>query len=320
MKKLLAFGLIIVMLLSIVPLGSMVTLAYSATRESLQWDGSDYCYYVNGEKSNDTLIYTEYHEDYDLLYYIKDGVWQRNFDGVVEIDGMLYLIRVGRLSTAVTRYKYQDQYLYFKDGIWNTEFTGLSQYDSTWYYYQNGVWQEDANDLIKFKNVWFYIEDGKWKNTTKFFKKNGKWFYIENGKWKNRNDLIKYNGDIFCIQGGKWANKTFVFTDGYTDYYIKNGKWSKKVNGVIKLRKDLYYVKNGKIGGDFLRKYNGEYLFFMDGKYNKKVNGVYSARIPKALGGDNYSYQPVLIKDGKLLRKNTLAKYGYDWRYFQKGS
>lgn len=319
MKKLLSLGLMLVMLLSIIPIGSVTASAESAKKESLQWDGEYLRYYVNGEKSNDTLIYTEYYEEwYRPSYYIKDGIWQKAFSGVAEVDGVLYLIMDGYVSKTTQRYKYGDKYLYFNNGAWDTNFTSLSQYDSTWYYYENGVWNPETNDLIKYKGKWFYIEKGVWKHTDTLFKKNGKWFYIENGKWnKNKNDLIKFNGDILCIQNGKWAKKTFIFSDNYNRYYIKNGKWDKKINGVIELNKDLYYVKNGKVNGNHIIKYDGKYLFFKDSKYDKNANGVYYAHIPKALGGP--TYQKVLIENGKLLRENTLGKYGYDWIYFKKG-
>lgn len=313
MKKLLSLGLILLMLLSIIPLGAVTVMADDGKIESLKWIDGKYYYLVNGEKTNDTLIYN--------TYYIKDGVWQDDANGVVEVNGVWYYLQYGMKNNITNRIQQGDKYLYVQNGIWDPTFTSLARQMgySRWHYYENGVWNPDANDLIKYKGKWFYIEDGMWKSSVNtLFKKNGKWFYIENGKWnKNTNKLISYNGKTFYIENGKWAKKTLIFNHNTYKYYIKNGKFDNTANGVIKVDGELYYIKKGKVGGHYIIKHNGEYLFFNSGKYDKKANGVYHAEIPKALGGPDY--EKVLVKNGKLSRENTLGKYGYIWYYFEKG-
>ena len=65
MKKLLSLGLILVMLLSIIPLGAVTVMADDGKTESLKWIDGKYYYLVNGEK---TESIGEFNETYSIRF------------------------------------------------------------------------------------------------------------------------------------------------------------------------------------------------------------------------------------------------------------
>ncbi len=251
--------------------GKLYTSLYSSDRILIEYNGQ-YYYINNGvcDKHVTGIELCSVGERYSRLnyYYIKNGIKQ-NDSGVVNINGVLYLLKDGILDKQTTLAEHDGEMLYFKDGVnvcdklmftYNdkkylvdkgyvrSDFSGMAKIDKVTYRIVNGEWDNTYSGLYKYCEEWFYVRLGEWNIDTGLKKYNNKWFYVIDGKWANKTTtLVKYNDVWFYVKNGKWVKDTLIFKYNGKRFYVKKGKVDFSFSGKKKINGKTYKIKNGKV-------------------------------------------------------------------------
>ena len=207
-------------------------------------DGKWY-YYVDGAKSNETLIF----EHNSQLVYVNRGVWDTAFTGFVEYNSKSYYIENGLWNeNATTLYKHNNKWIYVENGFLNTSAKTLVKYSGKWFYVENGEWNKPFTGFIKYSGKWFYVKKGKWQSTTDIVKYNGKSFYLKGGKWNSKTEtLFKKDGKWHAIKSGKWYKGETIISYSGKKFYVKDGYAKLSFSGKVKINGKTYKIKKGKV-------------------------------------------------------------------------
>ncbi len=142
-------------------------------------DGNFY-YYVNGTVATD---FTGLVKNSVGSWYIKDGMAQISFDGLVTVEGTKYLIKAGRVSGYTGIAKQEGVYYYFTSGVNDLQFEGLVLCNGMKAYVQDGEVNFNKTALVDDNGTLSYVKYGIWRNTFKGLVRddNGQWRYLTGG-------------------------------------------------------------------------------------------------------------------------------------------
>ena len=148
-------------------------------------------------------------ETRNIWWYVKEGVYDPSYTGLVEFDSVLFYVEKGTLNwnyrgayksgetwwevqRGEVKGKYSgfaedgEQWLYIKDGEVATGYTGIVLSDASrnvWWYVKAGVYDPSYTGLVEYDSVLFYVENGilNWKYTGNVTY-NERQYYIVNGR------------------------------------------------------------------------------------------------------------------------------------------
>ena len=229
--------------------------------------------------------------------YVKDGVKDTSFTGLVKYYSTWYYVENGELNwsfTGLTDY-YGTKY-YVENGVLNWDYTGLALLGSDeWYYAENGEVKNDYTGLTYFCGRWFYVEKSalNWDYTglTNYY---GTWYYVENSilNW-NYTGLTKYYDTWYYVENGvlNW-NFSGAVLYGKTLYYVNGGRITWDYNGTADYN-GVKYIFVGSIAqtGIYKSKYTDYNLVYADGKtgwYDYGDNTYYIGSDGRPLYGNQY--------------------------------
>ena len=155
-------------------------------------------YYEGGEKSDFTGL-AEYNGS---LFYILNGEWQRNANGLTLIIDEFWFLAGGQVQ----------------------EHHGFALYDGEWFYLDGGKLDTTASGLFKYDGEWFLVAAGRLVSERKGLAQlpNGDWYYIADGRMvQEYSGVVQWAGDLFEVANGKMLR---WIGPGNRDYHgILNG-------------------------------------------------------------------------------------------------
>lgn len=350
MKKLSSFILMFIMVFTLIPLGTITSLAYtlSGTAGNCTWTRSDDVLTINGNGAM---------EDYERILsddgaveiFLSSAPWGGDHgypraDAIIVTEGIthigdysfynynevdVYLPKsISSIGDNAFNAYVDDLYGLYSHSIKNVYYDGSMQdrmkidfgsgndalANATWHY---AIDKKIEGTLIKEADGhWYYYPNGQRSSKTTLTNFKGKWFYVKNGMWdKTYTGLFEYNGNLLYIENGKWNKQKNGELTEYqgTYFHIKDGKWDKFANGFVKYKGVWFYLQNGKWARkirDRLVEYKGKHFYLKSGKWMNTLNGVIY---------DWNSQKHVLLKNGKWSKETKLAWYSWNWCYIENG-
>ncbi len=271
----------------------------------------------------------------DTWWYLKNGVIQRDFEGVEENEYGWWYIKNGKVDFSYTgfaenRYGWwyiengqvifstnsvlQDSnkkidetggWWYVTGGQVQTSYTGVANYSNAngWWYVKNGKVDFSANTVAQNDYGWWYVEGGKVVfSYTGFAQNQYGWWYIEGGK------VIFATNSVL-----EDRNKKIDGTDGW--WYVTGGQVQTSFTGVANHSNDYgwWYVKKGKVdfSANTVAQNNYGWWYVTGGQVQFGFTGVGNY-------GNDYGWW--YIRDGKVdFSVNTVAQNNYGWWYVTGG-
>ncbi len=272
-------------------------------------------------------------------YYLKDGVIQSNFTGLLAQNGDSYYVQKGKLVQGVNGLtNVNGTWYYLKNSILQKNYTGLVQNTSNknWYYVQKGELKWGVKTLVQYEGTWYYVSNSTldWKftgfctyNKTDYYIQNGtlkwgvnglvnaggKWYYVKNSALQKDYTGLAQNAankNWYYVQKGelKWGVKTLVQYQG-TWYYVSNSTLDWKFTGICTYNGTDYYIQNGtlKWGVDGLTNVAGTWYYLKNSAVQKNYTGLVQNAANK-----NWYY----VQKGKLIwGVKTVVQYQGTWYY-----
>ncbi len=161
-------------------------------------------------------------------WYIKEGVAQMSYDGLIEYEGTKYLIKAGHVNTAFTGItKQQGVYYYFTQGVNDLQFEGLVLCNGMKAYVQQGEVNFNKTAVVDDNGTLCFVKYGIWRNTFKGLVRdeNAQWLYMEGGVFvPTYTGVAKLNNSWVYVEDG-YVNFKFsgVCNVGGVDYIVKYG-------------------------------------------------------------------------------------------------
>lgn len=193
-------------------------------------------------------------EHQGLQYYVQNGHINWGVNGLVQINGTCYYLSNSAVATWISGYKQQNGiWLRINKGILDTSYTGLFYADGAWRYMKNGRENNDYICLCDYNGQTYFVYYGRvaWTITDIWYIQDDQKLYLITGGVVDRN----YNG-LFrsSIGNNDW-------------YYVQNGVVNTTYTGLVQNNGDWYYVQNGKIDWTFngWTEYNGSHYYVTNG-------------------------------------------------------
>ena len=253
--------------------------------------------------------------DMPIMVYVKDGIADGTFNGLVYIDGTWYNIKenVVDVNTTPTLVYNIDAWYYVINGVVDFTYTGLVEFQGTEYYVQKGTLKWGVNGLVDINGTKYYLSNSSvYKGTTLTYY-NGAWHYIKNGKVDyTATTLIYFNNDWYYVRNGKvdFSATTLIYFNNAW-YYVKNGKVDFSATTLIYFNDGWYYVRNGKV--DFSAT---TLIYFNDGWYYVRNGKVDFSATTLVYFNDGWYY----VRNGKVdLGATTLVYFNDGWYYVKGG-
>ena len=155
-------------------------------------------YYEGGEKIDFTGL-AEYNGS---LFYVENGQWQKELDGLKLIGDEFWYLAGGQVQ----------------------EHHGFALYDGEWFYLDGGKLDITASGLFQYDGEWFLVAAGRLVSERKGLAQlpNGDWYYIADGRMvQEYSGVVQWAGDLFEVANGKMLR---WIGPGNRDYHgILNG-------------------------------------------------------------------------------------------------
>ena len=163
-----------------------------------------YRYYVNGVFQKDFAGVVEYNGG---QFVVANGVLCQEASGLNLVDDQWYYLTEGRIRTDVTQVvMYDGEWFYVSNGKLDTKVNGLVPYDGEIFVFVDGRLAQEGNGLwIGEEGVWYFLSLGRVvKEYTGVAIYDGAAFYIDSGVLaKNYNGIIEYDDHKFRVEGGQ---------------------------------------------------------------------------------------------------------------------
>lgn len=148
------------------------------------------------------------HKDDDGVYrYYVDGVFQKDYVGIVKYAGGEFFVANGELcSEAEGLNEYGGKWYFLSQGQIQRGYTGLALYDGAWFYLSNGELNELVNGLVPYDGGTFLFAAGRLCNEVNGLWQDfdGTWYFLSLGQVQNQhNGVAMYDGEFFVIKNGK---------------------------------------------------------------------------------------------------------------------
>ncbi len=190
----------------------------------LKNEDGNYYYYVNGEVATD---YTGLVENAVGSWYVKEGMAQMSYDGLITFEGTKYLIKAGHVSSYTGIAKQQGVYYYFAKGVNDLQFEGLVLCNGMKAYVCDGEVNFNKTAVVDDNGTLCFVKYGIWRNTFKGLvrSENAEWLYMENGVFiPDYTGVAKLNNSWVYVSEG-YVNFKFsgVCNVGGVNYTVKYG-------------------------------------------------------------------------------------------------
>ena len=288
-------------------------------REQAWWYEKQLYYY-----GPDGLGVTGLYEVEGILYYFSSGYARTNT--IVEADGIYYFASEKGNLTKVKNNAWnriEGEYYYVKDGEKLSsciEKVGNAYYgfDSNGRMYSDEIFDMGMNqDGEWHQNTYCAARDGSLKKNT-WVKKSRSWYYFgADGAGYEGFQMV--NGKTYYFESAKMLESTFKNIDGKMYLIWKDGKADEvKNNSWVKAWGDWYYVADGEILKDCVKKIgNAYYIFDEQGR-------MYADQFVEVIEwgegehrGEEIPHKYFAKEDGALAAKCWLKKAG-EWYYFDE--
>ena len=191
-------------------------------------------------------------------YYYTNNVVNTGYTGMAKNAYGVWYVKKGVLDRTYTGMMvYNGKWIYVNKGKYDTTYTGMAKNSAGWWYIKNGILDKTYTGMAKNTYGVWYMKDGKLDNTyTGMIVYNGKWIYVNKGKY----DTI-YTG-MAKNSAGWW--------------YIKNGILDKTYTGMAKNAYGVWYMKDGKLDTTYtgMIVYSGKWIYVNKGKYDTSYTGM----------------------------------------------
>ena len=265
--------------------------------------------------------------------YVKDGMVDENYTGLVEYNNNWYYVQNGVLEWGErTLVEHNGTWYYVDNSTLDWNYTGLVEYNNNWYYVQNGVLVWGERTLVQYNETWYYVNNSTldWNYTglcefggTEYYIQKGVLIWKENGltyidgTWYSINNsavqkgytgLVEYNNSWYYVQEGvlRWGEETLVYHNG-TWYYVNNSTLDWNYTGLCEFGGTEYYIQKGVL----IWEENG--LTYIDGTWysinNSAVQKGYTGLV-------EYNNSWYYVQNGVLnWGEETLVFYNGTWYY-----
>ena len=139
-------------------------------------------YYEGGEKSDFTGL-AEYN---DSLFYVENGQWQKELDGLKMIGEEFWYLAGGQVQ----------------------EHHGFAEYDGEWFYLDGGKLDVTASGVYGYDGKTFLVAAGRLVSECTGLAQvpSGEWYYVAEGRVLTEfSGEVEYDGKTFQIVNGKLA-------------------------------------------------------------------------------------------------------------------
>lgn len=209
-------------------------------------------------------------------YYVKNGVQDTSYTGLVTHQGLQYYVQDGCLNWGITGFRNIGGVSYYlKNSTVASWFNGIQKIDSTWICFKNGTVDYSYTGLFKGDDVWRYMKNG-YEDTSYVgvCDYNGQTYFVYYGRvaWLITDVwYVQADDKMYYVMGGvvNWNYTNLVNTE-YGWYYVRNGVVDTQYAGLVLYNGDWYYVQNGKIDWTFngWTEYNGSRYYVTNGYLN----------------------------------------------------
>ena len=209
-------------------------------------------------------------------YYVKNGVQDTSYTGLVAHQGLQYYVQDGCLNWGITGFRNIGGVSYYlKNSTVASWFNGIQKIDSTWICFKNGTVDYSYTGLFKGDDVWRYMKNG-YEDTSYVgvCDYNGQTYFVYCGRvaWLITDVwYVQADDKMYYVMGGvvNWNYTNLVNTE-YGWYYVRNGVVDTQYAGLVLYNGDWYYVQNGKIDWTFngWTEYNGSRYYVTNGYLN----------------------------------------------------
>ena len=209
-------------------------------------------------------------------YYVKNGVQDTSYTGLVTHQGLQYYVQDGCLNWGITGFRNIGGVSYYlKNSTVASWFNGIQKIDSTWICFKNGTVDYSYTGLFKGDDVWRYMKNG-YEDTSYVgvCDYNGQTYFVYYGRvaWLITDVwYVQADDKMYYVMGGvvNW-NYTNLVNTKYGWYYVRNGVVDTQYAGLVLYNGDWYYVQNGKIDWTFngWTEYNGSRYYVTNGYLN----------------------------------------------------
>lgn len=209
-------------------------------------------------------------------YYVKNGVQDTSYTGLVTHQGLQYYVQDGCLNWGITGFRNIGGVSYYlKNSTVASWFNGIQKIDSTWICFKNGTVDYSYTGLFKGDDVWRYMKNG-YEDTSYIgvCDYNGQTYFVYYGRvaWLITDVwYVQADDKMYYVMGGvvNWNYTNLVNTE-YGWYYVRNGVVDMQYAGLVLYNGDWYYVQNGKIDWTFngWTEYNGSRYYVTNGYLN----------------------------------------------------
>lgn len=209
-------------------------------------------------------------------YYVKNGVQDTSYTGLVTHQGLQYYVQDGCLNWGITGFRNIGGVSYYlKNSTVASWFNGIQKIDSTWICFKNGTVDYSYTGLFKGDDVWRYMKNG-YEDTSYVgvCDYNGQTYFVYCGRvaWLITDVwYVQADDKMYYVMGGvvNW-NYTNLVNTKYGWYYVRNGVVDTQYAGLVLYNGDWYYVQNGKIDWTFngWTEYNGSRYYVTNGYLN----------------------------------------------------
>lgn len=234
-------------------------------------------------------------------YYVKNGVQDTSYTGLVTHQGLQYYVQDGCLNWGITGFRNIGGVSYYlKNSTVASWFNGIQKIDSTWICFKNGTVDYSYTGLFKGDDVWRYMKNG-YEDTSYVgvCDYNGQTYFVYYGRvaWLITDVwYVQADDKMYYVMGGvvNW-NYTNLVNTKYGWYYVRNGVVDTQYAGLVLYNGDWYYVQNGKIDWTFngWTEYNGSRYYVTNGYLNWTIsqqNKVKKYKQKKSVRGNRCSF------------------------------
>ena len=185
----------------------------------------NYYYFVDGKIDTS---FTGLVDNAAGRWYVLRGQVQMRYDGLIEFEGVKYLIKAGHVNTAFTGIsKQQGVYYYFTQGVNDLAFEGLVYCNGMKVYAQNGQVNFNKTAVVASQGELLLVKYGIWRNTYKGLARldSGQWVFMRGGAFdESYTGVAKLNANWVYVAAG-YVDSLYcgTVTVNSVDYTVKYG-------------------------------------------------------------------------------------------------
>ena len=190
----------------------------------------------------------------EAKWYVKNGVIQKQYTGLVNYSG---------------------KWIYVNKGIWDTSHSGFVSYGGGKFYIANGVKVNKSGLINDPKNTeyWYFCSAGQVQlNYSGLTQYDGQWFYISNGRLDTTfSGYVSYDGGLFFVAVGRIVREASgLAQDPHSPndwYFLAEGQAQTQYTGLAFYDNAWFYVIRGKLATDYTGyvEYDGERFYVVNG-------------------------------------------------------